>query len=275
MFDGDFSDNPQERTPPEEWEREELGTSGSNPSADPEELSRQLEQARTQIQRMAADCANLRRRNRIDKQRTILYANEAMSIALLPILDDLHRALAQNHLESGESGHNVLDGIRMTAAQLEAVLQEQGLRRFEPIGHAFDPNFHEAANVRPLPGEAPGTVVDVYRSGYMFHDRLLRAAQVVITPLNVVPTSVKPGAKEDLETPPDDASREDPFPQDPTPHDESPKSFDLPPEELSDTMETHVEKSWVIEEDLLEELEGMELSDSLPPEDLDVEPPTD
>lgn len=98
---------------------------------------------------------------------------------LLPVLDNLDRAIAA--AESNGDAPAVVDGVRMVQRQLEKVLLGYGLARFDALGAAFDPSVHEATSMIPVAdADHDRRVVDQIEPGYMFGDRLLRAAKVIV-----------------------------------------------------------------------------------------------
>lgn len=149
-----------------------------------ESLSRQLENARTQIQRMTAEFDNFRKRTREERGKTLMYANEALVGKLIPVLDDFARAI--EHMdESGEAEtSDVFDGVRLIRKRLVKTLEESGVATFQTVGERFDPSIHEAVRIEDQVGVPGEIIVSEFEVGYKFHDRLLRAAKVVVTPLN-------------------------------------------------------------------------------------------
>jgi len=147
-----------------------------------ESLQRQLDTARTKLTRLTAEFDNFRKRSREEREKTLLYANESLANALLPAFDDFERAL--QHMESSDQEpEEAFEGIRLIVRQIQKSLEQKGVRRFEAVGERFDPYMHEAVQMVPREGVPPGTVVEEFQAGYMYHDKLLRAAQVIVTPL--------------------------------------------------------------------------------------------
>jgi molecular chaperone GrpE len=146
------------------------------------EMEKQLEAAKAESARLLADMAALRTRAREEKEKTVLYATEAMIKALLPILDDFDRAIV--HVD--DPAANPLDtliGVKMIHVRLLKVLEQQGVRQFEALGERFDPFRHEALRIQDQEGLPPGTITEEHEKGFYFHDRVLRASRVSITPL--------------------------------------------------------------------------------------------
>ena len=104
------------------------------------------------------------------------FANEGILRALLPIIDNLDRAL-----ESGGDPNATISGVKMVAKQFSQDLRRFGLKGFDAQGDKFDPKSHEAFEMIPTDEVEPGTVVKVYQKGYHMHERLLRPAMVAVS----------------------------------------------------------------------------------------------
>jgi len=126
-------------------------------------------------QRAQADFVNYKRRNEQEKEETIRFANSALILSLLPVLDDLERALNSVSPEQADAGW--LEGIRLIERKMKASLETQGLLYIEVLGEKFDPNLHEA--VRQDKGEE-GIIIEEVQKGYKLHDRVIRASRVVV-----------------------------------------------------------------------------------------------
>jgi molecular chaperone GrpE len=126
-------------------------------------------------QRAQADFINYKRRSEQEKVETTRFANSVLMLGLLPVLDDLERALNSVLPELAEPGW--LEGVRLIERKMKATLEAQGLSPIEALGKPFDPNFHEA--VRQDKGEA-GIIIEEVQKGYKFHDRVIRPSRVVV-----------------------------------------------------------------------------------------------
>ena len=129
----------------------------------------------TNWQRAQADFINYKRRNEQEKEETIRFANMELILGILPVLDDLERALDSVSPEQAEPGW--LEGIRLIERKMKANLGAQGLSYIEALGEKFDPHLHEA--VRQDKGEE-GTIIEEVQKGYKLHDRVIRASRVVV-----------------------------------------------------------------------------------------------
>lgn len=157
------------------------------------------------LQRVQADFENYRKRAARDQERLVAHAHERLVRELLPVLDDLGRALeaAERHEEAAkppvrESGpvegvrgnrevppaesetlRSLLDGVKLVERSLRAALEKEGLVEIETNG-AFDPHVHEAVLAQPREDAEPGAVVDVLQRGYRLGDKVVRPARVIV-----------------------------------------------------------------------------------------------
>jgi molecular chaperone GrpE len=127
------------------------------------------------LQRLKAEFDNYRKRTARDQDALVARASERLVFALLPVLDDLGRALeaAEQHEEA-----KLEEGVRLVHRALADALAREGLLEIETDGK-FDPNVHEALLAQPAEVES-GTVLDVVQKGYRLGDRVLRPARVIV-----------------------------------------------------------------------------------------------
>jgi molecular chaperone GrpE len=128
------------------------------------------------LKRLAAEFENYRKRVAREQQALSARAAERLVGELLPIVDDLERALeaAEEHQEA-----KLEEGVRLVQRQLAAVLEREGLAEIETDGK-FDPHVHEALLSQPSSDQSEGTVIEVLQKGYRLGDRVLRPARVVV-----------------------------------------------------------------------------------------------
>ena len=126
-------------------------------------------------QRTQADFINYKRRSEQDKEEFSQFANAGLVLSLLPVLDDLERALTAIPPKSAKLPW--VDGIRLIERKFRASLETQGLTPIKALGEPFDPNLHEA--VRQDKGKE-GIVIEELRKGYKLYDRVIRPAMVVV-----------------------------------------------------------------------------------------------
>ena len=144
-------------------------------SVDVDALQADRDQLFDRLQRLAAEFDNFRKRNAREQAAFAERANERLVKELIPILDDLGRALeAASEHEEGK----VEDGVRLVHRALADLLAKQGLTEIETEGK-FDPHVHEALLSQPSEAEE-GSVIEVVQKGYRLGDKVLRPARVVI-----------------------------------------------------------------------------------------------
>jgi len=149
-----------------------------------DDLERQLAEAREaeavamdQHLRLAADFENFRRRKAQELTDRSRYASEEAARALLPVLDNLRRALDS---APDDEASGLLHGVRMTVRDFEAALERLGITPVEAEGQPFDPSLHEAVAGEESPEVDRDTVAQELQRGYRLHDRLLRPALVKV-----------------------------------------------------------------------------------------------
>jgi molecular chaperone GrpE len=125
--------------------------------------------------RTQADFENYRKRMARENAAAVDRGMAKLAKELLPAIDHLEIAL------KAAAGHeDVVKGFEMVAGELQAALNRVGIQTFSPLGEVFDPNEHEAMASQPREGVEPGTVVEVYQSGYRINGAVLRPARVVV-----------------------------------------------------------------------------------------------
>ncbi|MGH3113002.1 MAG: nucleotide exchange factor GrpE, partial [Gaiellaceae bacterium] len=128
------------------------------------------------LQRVQADFENYRKRTAREHERLVAHAHERLVRELLPVLDDLERALeaAERHEEA-----TLVEGVKLVEQSLRKALEKEGLVEIETDG-GFDPHVHEALLSQPSE-EDDGAILQVIQKGYRLGDRVLRPARVVIS----------------------------------------------------------------------------------------------
>lgn len=156
-----------------------------------EQLQSQLAEAEDRVLRAYAELDNYRKRaNRLLQEET-KYAPLPLVRDLLPVVDNLERAIQSAGQNGGSAG--LLEGVKIVGQQLLAVLERHHCRRIEAKGSPFDPNLHEAITQIPSQELPPGTVAEVLQTGYQLHERIVRPAQVMVS---TRPAAGPPGATE-------------------------------------------------------------------------------
>jgi molecular chaperone GrpE len=127
--------------------------------------------------RTQADFENYRKRTAKDLQAAGARARIGLIREILPVVDNLERALSVAPAGDGDA---FVEGVRLVYRELEGALARAGVEAIEPKGGAFDPNVHEALSMRPQEGAKSGTVLDVVEKGYRTADTVVRPARVVV-----------------------------------------------------------------------------------------------
>lgn len=159
------------------------------------ETERELKELRDWATRVAADFENFKKRVERERQEQWKFATERLLKELLPVLDNLQRAVGAAR-QSGEAPA-ITTGVELVAGEFLKVLKRAGVEPVVALGQPFDPAFHEALQQVETDAGEPGTVLQEVQSGYTLHGRVLRPALVTVC---VPPEVTSPGvAKDDLQ----------------------------------------------------------------------------
>ena len=142
------------------------------------ELQRQRDEYYDRLLRKTAEFDNYRKR--IERERQALSEAAAADVLkeLLPLVDDLERALKAE--PAAKAADTYRRGVELIHKRLEDILRRRGVRPIEALGADFDPNFHQAVAYEPAEGRRDGEVIEEFRRGYMLGDRLLRPSMVKV-----------------------------------------------------------------------------------------------
>jgi molecular chaperone GrpE len=184
--------------------------SAEAPASEIEELKRQLDEKQDRLLRALAEADNVRRRGQRDREEYVKYANESLLRDLIPVLDNLDRALvavraagrptaeasgemtgavraagrptaeAGGEMTGPGNAASVLAGVELIQRELLKVLERAGVTRYSALGQPFDPTRHEAIARTVRTDVAPDTVVGEQLPGYLLHGRILRPALVAV-----------------------------------------------------------------------------------------------
>jgi len=137
--------------------------------------------------RERAEMENLRKRTQREKEEFRLFNRKELLLEILPVLDNLERAL--EHAGQGNQAQGLVEGVTMTVAQFRKVIEDFGARPIVAVGSLFDANLHQAMAQQETDAQPPGTVVGEYQRGYLLQDRLLRPALVVVAKAPAAPVA--------------------------------------------------------------------------------------
>jgi molecular chaperone GrpE len=166
-----------------DYSETKAGVTGSNPAAalDQRTLQAELSREKDRYLRLAADFDNFRRRTAREAERSAAAQKEAFIRDLLPVIDNLERALGSDVSTSPEQ---LRRGVQMTLQQLTQLLRSHGVEPEESIGRPFDPSYHEAVSVRHDPSEPDHVILETFQRGYRRGNEVFRPAKVVVNVLN-------------------------------------------------------------------------------------------
>lgn len=144
------------------------------------DFEKKIQELEDQNLRLQAEIQNMRRRHQTNREEAARYRAQDLAKEVLPVLDNLERALQTEVTD--EAGQSLKQGVEMVLESFKRALTNAKVTEIEAEGKTFDPNFHEAlAQIPATEGQESGIVVEVYEKGYMLHDRVLRAAKVIVT----------------------------------------------------------------------------------------------
>lgn len=150
-------------------------------------LRAERDELRDRFMRALADAENSRKRADRDRREAEQYGSTRLARDLLPVFDNLKRALETTTDESRAQSAALIEGVELTLRELTNVMTKHGVTPISPVpGDAFDPQLHQAMFEAPVPGTKAGDIIQVMTDGFLLHDRLLRPAQVGVssTPAN-------------------------------------------------------------------------------------------
>jgi len=147
-------------------------------AVDAGELQRQRDEYYDRLLRQTAEFDNYRKRIERERQQVTEAAAADLIAELLPLVDDLERALKSDAGEQSVDAYR--RGVELIHKQLLDLLRKRGVRPIDSVGADFDPNYHQAVAHEHVDGRRDGEVTDEFRRGYMLGDRLLRPAMVKV-----------------------------------------------------------------------------------------------
>ena len=164
-----------EEVSPQAQTTEDTSESTSENGVTPEE---ELQIFQDKYLRLAAEFENYKRRAQRDQNDSIRFGNESLLKNLLPIIDNLERAI-QCAKDAGTSGP-LLEGVELTHKQFLETVGKVGVRQVSTTGNSFDPAIHQAVTQVESENVEPNTVIEEFQKGYLLHDRILRPAMVSV-----------------------------------------------------------------------------------------------
>ncbi|SFB04806.1 molecular chaperone GrpE [Poseidonocella pacifica] len=145
-------------------------------------LKAERDELRDKWMRALADAENSRKRADKQRREAEQYGGSKFARDMLPVYDNLKRALEAANDEQREAAKALIEGIELTLRELQNVFEKHGIHVVSPkVGDRFDPQVHEAMFEAPLPGTKAGEIIQVSAEGFMLHERLLRPAAVGVS----------------------------------------------------------------------------------------------
>ncbi|WP_296763359.1 nucleotide exchange factor GrpE [Sediminimonas sp.] len=137
---------------------------------------------RDRFMRALADAENTRKRSEKDRREAEKYGGSKLARDMLPVYDNLKRALDAATDEQRAAFGPLLEGVELTMRELLSVFSKHGIEPVSPqVGDRFDPQLHQAMFEAPVPNTTAGEIIQVSTEGFLLHDRLLRPAQVGVS----------------------------------------------------------------------------------------------
>lgn len=145
-------------------------------------LKAERDEMRDRFMRALADAENARKRGDRDRREAEMYGGTKLARDMLPVYDNLQRALDSMTDAQKEADKPLVEGLELTMRELLNVFHKHGIEAVAPQpGDMFDPQIHQAMFEAPVPGTKAGEIIQVMTTGFMIHDRLLRPAQVGVS----------------------------------------------------------------------------------------------
>ena len=144
-----------------------------------EEVSTKLRESEDRLLRLAADFENTKKRLEREREISLKYAEENILKDLLPGLDNIERAMDQGR--EAKSIESLIEGVELTRNGLLVTLEKYGVKPIDAVGQPFDPNVHEALAMEETDAMAPNMVLREFQKGYVYKERLLRPAKVIVS----------------------------------------------------------------------------------------------
>jgi molecular chaperone GrpE len=144
-----------------------------------EKLEAERDEMKDKFIRKVAEFDNFKRRTEQEQQNLFRYAGEQLAVKILPVVDDLERSL--QHADDTTDIKTFVQGVQMIYDKFAKVLSDQGITKMQTVGTKFDVAFHDALMQMPSVEDAPNTVLQEVLPGYLYKDKVLRHAQVIVS----------------------------------------------------------------------------------------------
>jgi len=161
-----------------------------------ESLKNEAAESHDRLLRLAAEFENYKKRSAREMNDFRKFANESFVKAMLPVVDNLDRAIESSSNDK-HANSSVVEGVNMTLREILKVFEQYGIKPFESLGNTFDPSLHQAVTQEDDEAYPENTVSKELQKGYMIHDRLLRPAMVVVSKKKAEPENHETSAQKE------------------------------------------------------------------------------
>jgi molecular chaperone GrpE len=143
------------------------------------ELEKQVVELKDSLLRRVAEFENYKRRNETEQMNLLKYAAEPFIKQVLSVYDDIERSLS--HIDDQNNLDSIKKGLQLVFEKFTKTLEVQGVRKMEAKGQSFDVHLHEALMQQPVPNVPPHIILDVIEPGYIYKDKVIRHAKVIVS----------------------------------------------------------------------------------------------
>ena len=144
-------------------------------------LQEEIAKLKDSYLRACAESENTKKRCQIEIEKNTKFALSTFAKELLPVADNLHRAITSVSEEQKEQCKSLLEGVEMTQKELSKVFAKFGIKKIDSLDRVFDPNFEQVVQEVDDPSKPAGTVIAELQAGYLINERILREAMVIVT----------------------------------------------------------------------------------------------
>ncbi len=144
-----------------------------------EELEKQNEELKDSLLRKVAEFENYKRRTEKDQLNLLEYAAESVLLKIIPVFDDLNRSL--EHIDETDNIESIKEGLKLVVDKFRKTLEDVGVKKIETKDKQFDYNYHEALMQQNVEGVPPHTIITEVEPGYLYKDKVLKHAKVIVS----------------------------------------------------------------------------------------------
>ena len=142
-----------------------------------QKLESDIEDLKNKNIRLLAEFDNFKKRNMEERRQILQYDGKDFIVNILPVLDDLDRTLSIKELKNNK---NIYSGIKMIIDKINKILDDKGVKSYKSVGEVFDTSVHEALMMKKS-NKKSGLVLEEFEKGYLYHDKVIRHAKVIVS----------------------------------------------------------------------------------------------